>query len=118
MEYSKEFEYLWQVYPKRKGIKRKKCPAWKMWLRLTDDEKHEVLTKARYIKQFEGDRPRDLVTWLHPENQRGWEDIVFKDEWVPVLPEELTKDVCKMPEEKTIDINTERNKQRKALGIR
>ena len=117
MTYSKEFEYFWKMYPKRSGKKRRKCPAWLMWLRLTDDERHEVLTKAKYIKQFEGDYPRDAVTWLHPENQRGWEDITFKKAWVPILPTELIQDVLKEVDTKTVNISDERNRQRKGLGL-
>ncbi len=95
--YSPEFEYFWGLYPHRGGKPIKKRPAWNMWLRLTEDEIHEICTKAKYIKQFEaGPYARDAVTWLHPERQRGWEDITFKKEWVPVLPEELT-DILKAP---------------------
>lgn len=117
MTYSKEFEYFWRMYPHRNSKPIKKRPAWNMWQRLTDDEIHEIGTKAKYIKQFEGGKyARDAVTWLHPENQRGWEDITFKEKWVPVLPPELTENVLKK-DVKTVDINTIRNKQRKGLGL-
>ena len=108
MEYSKEFEVFWKLYPHRNGKPIKKRPAWNMWQRLTDDEIYEICTKAKYIKQFEGGPyARDAVTWLHPENQRGWEDITFKPDWVPVLPAELT-DVCKAPADKVENPGTRR----------
>lgn len=95
--YSKEFEYFWGLYPHRGGKPIKKRPAWLMWLRLTEDDIFEICTKAKYIKQFEaGPYARDAVTWLHPKKQRGWEDITFLKEWVPVLPAELT-DIMKSP---------------------
>jgi hypothetical protein len=118
MEYSREFEVFWKLYPKRwdrtrsKLIKRKKFPAWQSWQKLTDEERHEILTKAKYIKEFEGGSARDAVTWL---NQRGWDDIDFPDTWTPRLPDELT-DVCEAPTH-TVDINAERNRQRRGLGI-
>ena len=118
--YSKEFEYFWRTYPKRwdrshsKLIKRKKFPAWQSWLQLDEETQHEILTKAKYIKDFEGSAARDAVTWL---NQRGWDDITFPETWVPVLPEELTKDVLKEVDTKTVNINDERNRQRKAMGL-
>ena len=118
MKYTEEFKVFWKYYPHRDGKPVKKCPAFQMWNRLTADDHFEILTKAKYIKQFEGGPyARDAVTWLHPENQRGWEDITFKADWVPVLPKELTKDVFKDGKAKTIDYNTERNKQRKAMGL-
>lgn len=108
MEYSKEFEVFWKLYPHRGGKPIKKRPAWLMWLRLTEDEIYEILTKAKYIKRFEGGPyARDAVTWLHPENQRGWEDITFKADWVPCLPEELTKGLCEIPE-KDLNMGTRR----------
>ena len=108
MTYSKEFEVFWKLYPHRNGKPIKKRPAWNMWQRLTDDEIYEICTKAKYIKQFEGGPyARDAVTWLHPENQRGWEDITFKPDWVPVLPAELT-DVCKAPADKVENPGTRR----------
>ncbi len=120
MEYSKEFEVLWRYHPKRwdrsgsKLIKRKKFPAWESWLKLDSETQHEILTKAKYIKDFEGGAARDLVTWL---NQRGWDDIEFSEKWTPVLPAELTENVFKdMP--KTVNLNDERNRQKNALGVR
>ena len=115
--YSKEFEYFWLVYPHRNGKPIKKRPAWNMWLRLTDDEIYEICTKAKYIKRFEaGPYARDAVTWLHPENQRGWEDVTKQVgyKWEPCLPEELL-DVLKT-DTKTIHINPVW-KQRKAMGL-
>jgi hypothetical protein len=97
----KEFEVFWKLYPKRwdrnrsRLIKRKKFPAWESWQKLDSDTQHEILTKAKYIKEFEGGSARDAVTWL---NQRGWDDVDFPDSWVPRLPKELT-DVCEAPEE-------------------
>jgi len=117
--YSKEFEYFWKMYPHRGGKPIKKCPAWNMWLRLTDEDRYEILTKAKYIKRFEGGPyARDAVTWLHPKNQRGWEDVTEQKgyKWEPCLPEELTKDVLKK-DVKTVDIDAERNRQRKAMGL-
>lgn len=120
MEYSQEFEVFWKYYPKRwdrdrrKLIKRKKFPAWESWQKLDEDTQHEILTKAKYIKEFEGSSARDAVTWL---NQRGWDDIEFAEKWKPVLPEELTKDVFKEAKAKVVDINDERNRQRKGLGL-
>lgn len=112
MTYTKEFEVFWKYYPHRNGKPVKKCPAFKMWLRLSEDEQHEILTKAKYIKKFEaGPYARDAVTWLHPENQRGWEDITFKADWVPVLPKELTENVLKDAHKAPININDERNRQ-------
>ncbi len=116
--YTREFEVFWKKYPKRGGKKRKKRPAFLMWLRLTDDEQHEVLTKVKFIRQFEGDYPRDAVTWLNPETQRGWEDIEFKPDYVPVLPEELTVNILKMDEHKSVNINNERNRQTAGLSLR
>ncbi len=119
MTYSREFEIFWKYYPKRwdrsrnKLIKRKKFPAWESWNKLDEDTQHEILTKAKYIKEFEGSAARDAVTWL---NQRGWDDIEFNEAWTPTLPEELTEGVGKIVN-KTIDINDERNKQRRALGL-
>jgi hypothetical protein len=104
MNYSKEFEVFWTLYPKRwdperhEWIKRRKCPAWIMWQRLTDTERHEVLTKVKFIKKQEGKYPRDAATWLNPKTQRGWEDIEPPANWVPRLPKELT-DVCEAPED-------------------
>ena len=117
--YSKEFEYFWKMYPHRGGKPIKKRPAWNMWLRLTEDEIYEILTKAKYIKRFEGGPyARDAVTWLHPEKQRGWEDVTQQAgyRWEPVLPAELTQDALKQ-DVKTVDINEVRNKQRKGLGL-
>ncbi len=121
MEYSREFEVFWKCYPKRwdrsghKLIKRKKFPAWQSWEKLDKDIQHEILTKAKYIKDFEGGAVRDAVTWL---NQRGWDDIEFLEKWVPVLPKELTENVLKDGRTIPIDVNDERNRQRKALGIK
>lgn len=120
MEYSKEFEVFWKYYPKRwdrthsKLIKRKKFPAWESWQKLDEETQHEILTKAKYIKEFEGGSARDAVTWL---NQRGWDDIEFKEGWKAVLPEELTSPVFK-DAPKTVNINDERNRQKNALGVR
>ena len=118
-DYTKEFETFWRYYPKRwdrsrsKLIKRKKYPAWISWQKLDAATHHEILTKCKYIKDFEGSYPRDAVTWL---NQRGWDDIEFKADWIPMLPKELTQDIGKI-DARTIDINTERNRQRKGLGL-
>ena len=109
--YSKEFEYLWRVYPKRwdrtrtKWIKRKKYPAWEKWQLLDEETQHEILTKAQFIRDFEGSHACDLVTWL---NQRGWDDIEFNKDYVPVLPEELTKDFGHPDALKTVDPNMAR----------
>ena len=114
MEYSKEFEYFWKQYPHRNNRPIKKCPAYQIWLRLSDEEIHEICTKAKYIKKFEGGPyARDAVTWLHPTNQRGWEDMTFNEGWVPVLPDELT-DVFKTADKPNIIPVW---KQRKALGL-
>ena len=118
--YTPEFEYFWRVYPKRwdrnrsKMIKRKKFPAWESWLKLDDETHHDILTKTKYIKDFEGGAVRDAVTWL---NQRGWDDITFPGSWVPVLPPELTKDVLKT-DIKTLDVNERRNAIRKGLKVK
>ena len=119
MTYSKEFEVFWKYYPKRwdrsrnKLIKRKKFPAWESWQKLDDETRHEILTKLKYIKDFEGSAARDAVTWL---NQRGWDDIEFGEAWTPQLPKELTEGILKTSKH-TVDINTERNRQRKGLGL-
>lgn len=119
MEYSLEFETFWKYYPHRNGKPIKKCPAYKVWNRLTDDEQHEILTKVKYIKKFEnGPYTRDAKTWLHPENQRGWEDITFKADWVPVLPAELTENALRDGRTIPINVNDERNDQKNKLGIR
>lgn len=112
--YNREFEVFWAKYPKRGGKKRKKRPAFLMWLRLSPDEQHEVLTKVKFIRAFEGDHPRDAVTWLNPETQRGWEDIEFQPEYVPMLPEELTSKIKSVPEH-TVNFNNERNRQTAGL---
>ena len=72
--YTKGFEVFWRYYPKRwdrngqKLIKRKKYPAFESWQKLDADTRHEILTKVKFIKDFEGRSARDAVTWL---NQRG-----------------------------------------------
>lgn len=120
MTYSDEFEVFWKYYPKRwdrtrsKLIKRKKFPAWESWQKLDEETQHEILTKAKYIKDFEGGAARDAVTWL---NQRGWDDIEFSESWKPVLPAAFTDSVFKdLP--KTVDIGIERNRQKNALGVK
>jgi len=116
-QYSKEFEYFWRVYPSRwdrdmsRRIKRKKAPAWDKWQKLDPQTRHEILTKAKYIKDFEGSYARDAVTWL---NQRGWDDMDFKPDWKPTLPEELLN-VLKPVELPTVDFNDKRNRQQMEL---
>ena len=118
MAYSKEFEVFWRLYPKRwdrgrnKLIKRKKFPAWESWQKLDEDTQHEILTKAKYIKDFEGSSARDAVTWL---NQRGWDDVEFPDSWVPVLPNELT-DICKASEKNVVNMGLRRTALIRQIG--
>jgi len=113
-KYSDEFEYFWKKYPARwnsnlhKYVKRKKYPAWLMWQRLDEDTQREILSKARLIKESEGSCPRDAVTWLHPENQRGWEDIDMGEGWKPVLPEELAGNALKDAKEEKLNMGTRR----------
>ena len=118
--YTPEFEYFWKCYPHRNGKPVKKRPAFNMWLRLTEDEIFEICTKAKYIKRFEsGPYARDAVTWLHPENQRGWEDVTQQAgyKWEPCLPPELTKNALKT-DIKTLDVNERRNQIRKGLEVK
>lgn len=120
MDYAKEFEVFWKLYPKRWSVsrhayvKRKKYPAWLSWQKLDDDTQHEILLKIKLIKQSEGNYPRDAVTWL---NQKGWDDIEFDQGYKPILPKELTENIGKI-EHKVVDINDERNKQKDNLGVR
>jgi len=113
MNYSEEFEYFWRVYPSRwdrdksNRIKRRKAPAWEKWQKLDAETRHEILTKAKYIRDFEGTYARDAVTWL---NQSGWDDIEFKPDWKPTLPDELLN-AFKPVEDKKINLNNERNRQ-------
>lgn len=121
MEYSPEFETFWKYYPHRNGKPVKKCPAYKMWNRLTEEDRHEILMKAKYIKRNEGGPyARDAVTWLHPENQRGWEDIEQQKglKWEPALPVELTENALKDGRTIPINVNDERNEQKDKLGVR
>jgi hypothetical protein len=117
MEYTREFEYLWKVYPKRysaaagRKVGKKKWPAFEKWQKLPKVLQDEILTKAKFIREFEGDYPRDLVTWL---NQRGWDDIEFKADYIPMLPEELTQNIGNI-ETKVIDLNDRRNEQIRRL---
>jgi hypothetical protein len=121
MEYTREFEVFWKLYPTRwdrtcsKRIKRKKFPAFEKWQALEDDTRHEILTKAKFIKDFEGSSARDAVTWL---NNRGWDDIEFNPDYVPILPKELTEGALKKVEPNIINVSNERNKQKNKLGIR
>lgn len=109
MEYSKEFEVFWKLYPgrynevARRKVKRKKSDAGKVWNTLSKEIQHEILTKAKFIKDFEGKYPSDPVVWLRRD---GWDDITFPDTWVPQLPEELT-DVCEAPK-KALNMGTRR----------
>jgi len=118
MAYSKEFEVFWRLYPKRwdrsrnKLIKRKKFPAWESWQKLDEDTQHEILTKTKYIKDFEGSSARDAVTWL---NQRGWDDIEFPDSWSPVLPDELTH-ICKASEKNVVNMGLRRTALIRQIG--
>lgn len=121
MEYSPEFETFWRYYPHRNGKPIKKRPAFNMWNRLTEEDHHEILVKAKYIKRHEGGPyARDAVTWLHPENQRGWEDIEQQKglKWEPGLPAELTKNALKDGRVTPINVNSEANEQKNKLGIR
>jgi len=121
MEYTREFEVFWKLYPTRWDrtcsvrIKRKKRPAFDKWQTLDEGTRHEILTKARFIREFEGGSARDAITWL---NQYGWEDIEFKPDYVPILPKELTDEVFKKAKPRIINVNNERNRQKDGLGVR
>lgn len=109
LPYTREFEVFWRYYPDRwdrsmnKKIKRKKRPAFDKWLLLSDEIRHEILTKVKYIRQFEGAYARDAVTWL---NQCGWEDIEFKPAYQPVLPPEMLDVLKPVPDD--VDSNQRR----------
>jgi hypothetical protein len=111
MEYSKEFEYFWKLYPKRWNanlhtyVKRKKYPAWQSWQKLDEDTQQHILSVVKLIRVSEGGRPRDAVTWL---NQRGWDDVDPPKGWQPQLPEELTKDVLKDAKGEELNMGTRR----------
>lgn len=121
MEYTREFEVFWKLYPSRWSVnrhayvKRKKYPAWLSWEKLDDDTRREILTKVKMIKSSEGNSPRDPVTWL---NQRGWDDIDFEVGYVPSLPKELTDQALKDGKPHIINVNNERNRQKDGLGVR
>lgn len=110
--YTQTFEVFWKLYPKRRGKKRKKYPAWRSWLKLDAGTHHEILTKVKFVRQFEGDYPRDPVTWL---NQRGWDDIEFKPAYVPVLPKELTHLIGKAEGPDGVDTNASRTRNLRLL---
>ena len=116
MTYTSEFELFWKAYPARWDrdrsvkVKRKKRPAFEKWLKLSKEERQECLGKRKRIWQEEGNCPRDCVTWL---NQYGWEDIDLpEDKWVQVLPDVKMKEIAPV-----VNLNDERNKQRKVLGL-
>jgi hypothetical protein len=116
--YTDEFEVFWRYYPKRwdrnrqKLIKRKKFPAFESWQKLESDTHHEILTKVKFIKDFEGGSARDPVTWL---NQRGWDDIEFKVGYIPVLPKELLESALKRTVFEPVDSNQSRTDNLKKL---
>ena len=113
--YTDEFERFWKGFPARWNkdfqggtwVKRRKHPAFDKWEKLSDDVRAKCLRIVRQIKKAEGGTVRDCVTWL---NQYGWEDI---DQH---LPESMTNAI-KTVEGHTININNERNRQRKELGL-
>ena len=115
-KYTEEFEQFWKDYPARWNketgdkVKRKKGPAFKSWLKLTDDVRAKCLRIIKKIKRSEGGAVRDCVTWL---NQDGWDDIDEPDLEAQSLPQEL------VPHFKSVDIrvntNNRRNKQMNAL---
>jgi len=117
MEYTEEFNRFWKQYPSRWNsnlncyVKRKKHPAFLKWQKLTKEIRDKCLRIVKQIKRAEG-TPRDAVTWL---NQQGWDDIDEPDEGKH-LPSKMTNVIKAVPEHK-INTNTERNRQRRELGV-
>jgi len=115
MNYTEEFETFWRQYPPRWNqnlsvyVKRKKCPAFKVWQKLPKEIRAKCLRIVKKIKKSEG-TPRDAVTWL---NQEGWDDI--DEEWTPSLPAGATISMKAVPEV-AVNTNNERNRQKDALG--
>ena len=116
--YTDEFERFWKGFPARWNrdfqggtwVKRRKRPAFEKWEKLSDEVKAKCLRVVKQIKKAEGGAVRDAVTWL---NQYGWEDIEEPEE-VQHLPKSMN--VLKTVEH-NINVNSERNRQRKELGL-
>jgi len=115
MTYTEEFETFWRQYPPRWNqnlsvyVKRKKCPAFKVWQKLPKEIRAKCLRIVKKIKKSEG-TPRDAVTWL---NQEGWDDI--EEEWTPSLPAGATISMKAVPEV-AVNTNNERNRQMEKLS--
>jgi len=117
MEYTKDFEKFWKLYPKRWNrdlgiwVKRKKWPAFEKWQKLPKKIKQRCLEIVHLIKDAEG-TPRDCVTWL---NQRGWEDIETTSKTKIGLPREMIEGLLKDVPDVKIDVSNERNRQMRKL---
>ena len=122
MEYTDEFEEFWIKFPARWNaelhgyVKRKKKPAFLKWKKLKPEIRQECLTKVHLIKQYEGSASsvRDCVTWL---NQAGWDDIP-NEKIKPFVTKKQAESMFQDIHDAKIDVNAERNRQRKGLGIR
>ena len=98
-KYTLDFEEFWRRFPKRWNrdagiwIKRKKRPAFKVWIKLPEEIRKECLSKVHLIKKAEGSASgiRDCVTWI---NQEGWDDIDLSSK-SSVLPKEMTANTLK-----------------------
>lgn len=69
-----EFSEFWQQYPR----KIKKAHAFKMWMRLTSDEKKAALAALlAHVKHWNGKELEFIPhagSWLNPVDGRRWED--------------------------------------------
>lgn len=117
MNYTKDFETFWQKYPQRWNkdlgvyVKRKKQPAFLKWQRLSKEIRKECLAKVHLIKASEGSAVRDCVTWL---NQEGWSDIDLTPKNIQgMIPKDMIESL--LVDDKPLNINNERNKQRNLL---
>jgi len=120
MDYTEEFDTFWIKYPARwnrdfRGgsyVKRRKRPAFDKWQKLSQKIRNECMAKVHLIKEYEGGSVRDCVTWL---NQCGWEDIP-EQKPKPFVTKKHADSIFQ-PVCEEIDVNDERNRQRKGLGL-
>lgn len=120
-KYTDEFEQFWKGFPARWNrdfqggtwVKRKKYPAFEKWQKLPGETRAKCLRIIKQIKKAEGGAVRDAVTWL---NQYGWDDINEINEIEEAYHLPGSMNVLKSVDT-TLNINNERNRQRKKLGL-
>jgi len=116
-DYTPLFLIFWRSYPSRwnsnlsKYVKRKKWPAFEAWEKKSSKIQAKCLRIVKQIKSTEG-TPRDCVTWL---NERGYDDIDEPDLDAQKLPRKFTDSLKTV--QGGVNVNSERNKQRKGLGL-